>query len=67
MTVYGKAFLLSAGRAGSSRPTKGYHNLVEADRIRLPIIAAAWVLHPTFPQALSVNRWYNVVETRRCL
>jgi hypothetical protein len=53
-------------RAGSSRPTKGYHNLVEADRIRRPIVAAAWVLH-NFTQALSVNRWYNVVETRRCI
>ena len=59
MTVYGKAFLLSAGRAGSSRPTKGYHNLVEADRIRLPIIAAAWVML-NFTQALSVMRWYTV-------
>jgi hypothetical protein len=46
-------------RAGSSRPTKGYHNLVEADRIRLPIVAAAWVML-NFTQALSVMRWYTV-------
>ena len=47
MTVYGKAFLLSAGRAALCPPIVG------------AVGVAAWVML-NFTQALSVMRWYTV-------